>query len=140
MLVRCCLPWPLSFREDRGFRLFRGMKLPAPGSWPTGGVWLYCLLGDAFLFALLCFDGSEGLCGALFGVPDLRTRGRGRFQPDGETREGSPASGIWRLVSLRLYQRARYCHRRVSRSSPLLLPLLPGLYEPLLPTSLLSAS
>lgn len=29
--------------------------------------------GDAFLFALLCFEGSEGLCGAVFGVPGLRT-------------------------------------------------------------------
>lgn len=64
--------------EDRGFRLFQEMKLPAPGSWPGEALWLCCLLGEAFLFGLLCFRGSEGLCGALFGVPGLRTWGRGR--------------------------------------------------------------
>lgn len=61
--------------EDSGFRLFQGMKLPASGTWPSEGVWLCCLSGDAFAFALLCFEGSEGLCGVLFGVPGLSTWG-----------------------------------------------------------------
>lgn len=53
--------------------MFQRVKLPAPERWPGEGVWLCRLSGDACLFALLCFEGSEGLCGALFGVPSVRT-------------------------------------------------------------------
>lgn len=43
----------LAFLGGRGLSCVAGMKLPAPGGWPTEGVWLCCLWGDAFLFALL---------------------------------------------------------------------------------------
>jgi hypothetical protein len=55
---------------------------------------------------------------------------------------GSPASGVWRTNSSRLFQRHRYPHGRVSRYLPPPPPLssLPSLQMPLGPTPLFSAS
>lgn len=122
--------------------LLPGRKLPAPGSWPRAGVWLRCLSGDASLSAPLCSEGSEGLCGALFGVSGLRTRGRGRCQPGAETGAAPPVgSGD---PSLHSFSRGPDTANggRVFRASPAPLPSppLPGLYKLCLPTPLRSAS
>lgn len=41
-------PSPSAFLGGQGLWFVAGMKLPAPGGWPREGVWLCCLLGDAF--------------------------------------------------------------------------------------------
>lgn len=134
-IALCRSPFPSW--EDRGFRLSQGMKLPAPGSWPTEDVWLCWLSGDAFLFALLCFEGSEGLRDALFGVSGLRTWGRGRFQQGEETGE-APRVGFGD-PSLHSFSKEPDTATGGFPAPPLR-PPLPGFYKPFLPTPLHSAS
>lgn len=63
-----------SFLPGRqGFSFVSRDEVACPESRPGEGVCLAVFWVLLFLFALLCFEGSEGLCDALFGVPGVRT-------------------------------------------------------------------
>lgn len=102
------LPSPFAFLGGRGLPCVAGMKLPAPGGWPREGVWLCCLLGDAFLFALLFWGLWRTLRRPLQSawLEDLGPWQR-FLQVGWRGDWGSPASGIWRPTSSQLFWRAR---------------------------------